>query len=125
MARIAGRDDAGSPTPTEHELGRKRALLAEMDGIGWYLRGSLLSVYNRCGSPGCRCKADPSALHGPYWQWTRKLGGKTVSVRLSDAQAELVRAWIDNARDIDRRLGELEQLSVEVTQRILAAVERR
>ncbi len=125
MARISWRDDAGRPRPTGHEQAHKRALLAEIDGIGWFLRGSLLQVANRCGKPGCRCKADPPQLHGPYWQWTRKINGKTVSVRLTAAQAELVRGWIDNARDIDRRLGELEELSTDVTDRILAAVAPR
>lgn len=125
MARISARDDAGRPRPTARERARKRAVLAEIDRSGWFLRGSLLQVANRCGKPGCRCKADPPQLHGPYWQWTRKLQGKTVSVRLTAAQAELVRDWIDNARNVDRRLRALEELSTEVTERILAAVASR
>lgn len=96
-------------------------MLSEIDRIGWFLRGSLLQVANRCGNPSCRCKADPPQLHGPYWQWTRKVAGKTVSVRLTDAQAELVRGWIANAKNLDQKLSELEQLTVTVTDRILAA----
>jgi hypothetical protein len=122
MARISQRQNAGKPRPSRDERARKRALLAEIDHIGWFLRGSLLRVANRCGNPSCRCKADPPRLHGPYWQWTRKVAGKTVSVRLTDAQAELVRAWIDNGRRFDQKLAELDQLSLAVTNRILAAV---
>lgn len=122
MARIPHRDDAGRARPTAQERARKRALLAEIDGVGWFLRGSLLQVANRCGKPSCRCKADPPQLHGPYWQWTRKLHGKTVSVRLTDEQADLVRGWIDNAKTLDQGFAELEALSAEVTNRLLAAI---
>lgn len=122
MARIQARPDAGRPRPTREENAAKRALLTEIDRIGWFLRGSLLQVTNRCGNPGCRCKADPPRLHGPYWQWTRKVAGKTVSVRLTDAQAQLVRRWIDNAKSLDQELAQLEQLSLTVTDRILAAI---
>lgn len=122
MASISARKGAGKPAPTQKEQARKRALLAEIDRMGWFLRGSLLQVANRCGKPGCACKADPPRMHGPYWQWTRKVSGKTVSVRLTDAQARLVRDWIENGKDVDRKLTELEELAYQVTERILAAV---
>lgn len=125
MARILAREGAGRPRPTAGERARKRELLAAIDGVGWFLRGSLLAVANRCGKSGCRCKADPPRLHGPYWQWTRKVAGTTVSVRLTDAQAELVRGWIANARLFDERISELEELSTQVTERILSAVATR
>ena len=123
MARIPPRK--GPARPTASERARKRRLLADLDRVGWFLRGTLLQVANRCGKPGCRCKADPPELHGPYWQWTRKVEGKTVSVRLTDAQAELVRGWIGNAKTFDQRLTELEELSTRVIARILAAVAAR
>lgn len=122
MARIPHRADAGRPTPTRTEQAQKRAVLADLDRVGWFVRGSLLKVANRCGTPGCRCKADPPQLHGPYWQWSRKISGKTVSIRLTDAQAELVRGWIANAKLVDQHLGELDDLVAQVTERILAAI---
>lgn len=125
MARISARPDAGRPRPTREEDNHKRALVSEVGQTGWFLRGSLLQVANRCGNPTCRCKAHPPQLHGPYWQWTRKVAGKTVTVRLTDAQAELVRAWIDNAKRIDQKVVELEQLNIAVTGRILAAAAPR
>ena len=41
-----------------------------------------------CGKSICRCREDPDARHGPYYQWSGKRKGKTVSAYLSDAQAE-------------------------------------
>ncbi|HUZ51780.1 MAG TPA: DUF6788 family protein, partial [Streptosporangiaceae bacterium] len=57
----------------------------------------------RCGHPDCGCRADPPRLHGPYWQWTRKVAAKTICRWLSPGQCHDYQAWIDN----DRRLREL------------------
>jgi hypothetical protein len=40
---------------------------------------------------------------------------------LSESQAALLRRWLDNGRLYDRQLATLEQLSVQVTDRLLAA----
>jgi hypothetical protein len=96
-------------------------LLADLGKIGFFRRGTLLSRFTRCGKPGCRCQADPPQLHGPYWQWTRKVKGKTVTVTLSESQAALLRGWLENGHLYDQQLAELEQLSVDVTDRLLAA----
>ncbi len=47
--------------------------------------------------------AAPPRLHGPYWQWTRKVAAKTICRWLSPDQQHDYQAWIDN----DRRLREL------------------
>jgi hypothetical protein len=98
-------------------------VLAAPDRFGWFVRGTLLKVANRCGTPGCRYKADRPGLDGPYWQWSRKIGGKTVSVRLTDAQAEFVRGWITNARHVDERITQLDEIARQVTECILAATD--
>jgi hypothetical protein len=79
---------------------RYRQLAAQLADIGMISAGTLTRRYTRCTSPGCKCRADPPEPHGPYWQWTRKVDGKTVTRRLSTADAKLYREWIAN----DRRL---------------------
>ena len=69
-----------------------------------------------CGKPNCRCQATPPQLHGPYYQWTRKVRGKTVTVRLTEQQAERVRDWIENGRQLDRIVVEMETLSLRMTE---------
>ena len=48
--------------------------------------GSLSTQYNVCGSPGCKCKADPPVKHGPYYQvsYTRKGKSSTKFVKKED-----------------------------------------
>src|SRR6266540_5005531 len=89
------------PEPTAKARRALQRLTSELADVGFALPGSLTERHMRCGKPGCRCKADPPQLHGPYLQWTRKVGGKTVTVRLSDAQAKLLRRWLHNAKGID------------------------
>ena len=84
-------------TRDENRFETLKASLADLSPIR---RGTFLRRFVRCGSAGCRCRADPPQLHGPYYEWTRKVKGKTVSVRVTEEQARLIKQWIAN----DRRL---------------------
>jgi len=64
-----------------------------------------------CGKPSCRCHADPGQLHGPYWDWSRSVGGRTVSRRLPESQARLYQEWIANRRAALQILAEMEAVS--------------
>ncbi len=96
-----------------------RQLQLTLSHIGYFRRGTLLKRFMPCGKPGCACQATPPRLHGPYYQWTRKVAGKTVTVRLSAEQAELLGDWIAAGRELDRIIAEMERLSLAVTDRLL------
>jgi len=89
-----------------------RALLREIDDIGLVLRGTIGARRMRCGKPTCRCKADPPLLHGPYYLWTRKVAGKTVTVRLTAEQAARCQQWTRNMRRLDRLVKKLQGLGL-------------
>jgi hypothetical protein len=95
---------------------QKRALEAKIERIKQQLSdlgelrpGSLSEQYNVCGTPGCRCKADPPEKHGPYYQISFTRHGKSRSqfVRKEDLPAakrrlknyerlrDLVDQWIE------------------------------
>jgi hypothetical protein len=65
----------------------------------------------RCGKSYCRCHADPPQLHGPYWQWTRAVKGKTVTRLLTEDQARLYQQWIANRRRLTKILAEMDKVS--------------
>jgi hypothetical protein len=92
----------------------QRRIAAELARIGFVLPGSLLTAEIRCGKPTCRCRATPPVLHGPYWRWTRKVAGKTVTVRLTDEQARDYQPWIDNARHLRDLTRRLERIAVDI-----------
>ena len=70
---------------------RQHELLHELAALDFCLPGSLSTRQMRCGKPGCRCKADPPQLHGPYTYWTRTVGGRTVAQLLSTEQLKRYR----------------------------------
>ena len=88
-----------------------RALAAKLAEVGFISAGSLVVRETSCGKPGCRCQADPPQRHGPYYQWSRVVGGKTLSRRLDPAQAELYRSWIANRKHLEAIVTEMEELS--------------
>lgn len=87
--------------------------------LGYFCRGTVLRRLMACGKPGCRCQASPPKLHGPYYQWTRKVEGKTVTMRVSATEAKLLRQWIANGRRFDALASKMEQVSLRAIDRAL------
>ncbi len=95
----------------ERQIERIKRDLAQ---LGELRPGSLSTQYNVCGSPGCRCKADPPKKHGPYYQisYTRKGKSSTRFVRKEDLpnvrrqlknyqrMKTLVERWVDLASEL-------------------------
>ncbi len=98
---------------------RYQALKLAIADVGLIRRGSLVSRYIPCGKPGCRCQAKPPQLHGPYYQWTRKVKGKTITVRVQPSEATLLKEWIRNGRQFRRLVGEMERVALRLTERLL------
>ena len=90
---------------------RYRRLAAELAEIGFISPGSLVVRETSCGKPGCRCQADPPQRHGPYYQWSRAVAGKTISRRLNEDQAELYRTWIANRKRLEAIISQMENVS--------------
>lgn len=109
---------------TTADESRFRALKAALAEIGPFRRGTVLRSFARCGTPGCRCHADPPRLHGPYYQWTRKVKGKTLTVRATEEQAELLKQWIGNARQLNKILAEMQRVSQRITEPLFEAARK-
>jgi hypothetical protein len=98
---------------------RHRDLAAQIAQIGIIAAGSLTRRFTRCTSVGCRCNADPPTPHGPYWQWTAKVNGKTVTKRLTAQEAALYREWIGNDRRIRALLDQIRKLDAKAAELLL------
>jgi hypothetical protein len=80
------------------------------------LPGTLTVRAYACGKPNCRCHADPPRLHGPYAEWTRKIGGTTVTRRLTHRELAEYQPLFDNAKKLRTLLSELQDLTLEIVQ---------
>lgn len=98
---------------------RYETLRRSLADVGLFRRGSVVRRLVPCGKSNCACQSDPPRLHGPYYQWTRKVRGKTVTVRLTEGEATLLSEWISNARQLDRALAAMERLALRITERLL------
>ena len=79
------------------------------------LPGTLTVRAYACGKPNCRCHADPPRLHGPYAEWTRKIGGKTITRRLTPAELAEYQPLSGNAKKLRALLAGLQDLTMEIT----------
>ena len=98
---------------------RYRELAGELSEIGLIASGSVTRRSTRCSTPGCRCHAEPPRLHGPYFQWTAKVGGKTVTRRLSEQEARIYEEWIANDRQLRNVLAEMREIAAKAEAIIL------
>ena len=100
---------------------RYEALKRAVAEVGLVRRGSLVKRFMPCGKSGCRCQADPPQLHGPYRQWTRKVHGKTATLRVCPEEARLLAQWIENGRRLNRIVADMERVAHRLTERLLRA----
>ncbi len=96
---------------------RHRALAKKLAEIGPVLKGSVVPRYTPCGNPKCRCNADPPQLHGPYWQWSTAVNGKTVNRRIDPDDVPLLLEWIDNRKRVEAILAQMHELALTATDR--------
>jgi hypothetical protein len=100
------------PSPAQ-QAARDR-IAAELAAAGFALPGTLTVRSYACGKPSCRCHADPPRLHGPYAEWTRKIGGKTVTRRLTPAELAEYQPLFDTAKKLRALLAELQDLTLQI-----------
>jgi hypothetical protein len=112
------------PFMTTRDEQRFSTLKASLADLGPFRRGTVLLRLVRCGRADCRCQAHPPELHGPYYDWTRKVSGKTVTVRLTKQQARLLKQWIANARRLDRIVADMERVSQRMTEQLFQAAQK-
>jgi hypothetical protein len=86
-------------------------LRQELQKLEYFCKGTVLARRMKCGQPGCRCHADPSKRHGPYWEWTYKAKTKTVNVRLSPSAGPLYKTASQQYRRLKSLLDRLEKVS--------------
>jgi hypothetical protein len=75
VADLSGRDLAW----LERRRGELFGLISQ---AGDFRRGALNVVWRKCGKPNCQCAQPGHRGHGPQYNLTRRIGGKTVNVHL-------------------------------------------
>lgn len=112
---------AQKPLPPKLKA-RLDRLKRQMLGIEIALQGSLTERFMPCGRKGCHCQADPAQLHGPYYQWTTKIDGKTKTIRVKKEDLEDFEGFIAEGRRLEECIREWRALSLEAVEQGLGSV---
>jgi len=100
------------PDPVRQRYERQfEALKAQLTDLGFFCKGTVLARRMRCGKAACACQSDPAQRHGPYFEWTHKLGGKTVSLHLQPEEAHVYQEGTAQWRRLRKLLARMESLS--------------
>ena len=100
------RRDAWKRRLSEYESAY-RERMRKLAELGFMHEGTVVRQRLTCGKSSCVCHTDPERRHGPYFYWTAKVKGRTVSRLLSKEEAELYEEWIQNRRrfrEIQRKM---------------------
>jgi hypothetical protein len=89
--------------------------------LDYVCSGTLLKRTKVCGKALCPCAHDPSARHGPYYEWGYMKARKQVHRMVSKEEAKILRHAIANYRAARRLLRAWEHQTV----RVITAQRRR
>lgn len=104
----------GSASAQQAQEREYRRLCRQLAGLGYIMKGSLQTRRTSCGYPRCRCRKGGRFGHGPYYWWTSKIGGKTVTVVLTLEEGKLFSAWVTNRKRLDRTVEKMHRVSAQV-----------
>ena len=92
-------------TREERRIQQLRDKLAK---LGPVLPGSVSEQWNVCGTPGCRCKdARNPAKHGPYYQLSFTVGGRSSTLFVKKEDLPEVRLRLRRYRQFKTLCSEL------------------
>jgi len=108
--------------PSERDISGLERRRAELFGliaqVGDFRRGALNAVWRKCGKPNCACAQPGHRGHGPQYNLTRRVSGKTVNTHLKPGP-ELDKAEREVAEH--QRFRDLVEEVTEVSEALCAA----
>lgn len=111
MKRTRRKSPIGTDLVFERYERQFQALRAELATLGFFCKGTVLARRMRCGKATCACQSDPDQKHGPYFEWSQKVNGKTVSLHLQPKEAVVYQEGTAQWRRLRTLLGRMENLS--------------
>ena len=108
--------------PLDAARRRYARLMARLAKLGLVLQGTI--------TPRTIVRGDPQepggqTSYGPYYQWTYKRQGKTVTVNLSATQAKLYQRAIDEHRKLETLLEDIRITSLQILEATTHGVRKR
>ena len=80
--------------------------------------GTLSKTFKQCGKANCRCSKAKEYWHGPYYIWTRKENGKTITKCLSAEQAKHCKSALKNMKILNQYIQNWKKESVKYIEKL-------
>lgn len=116
------KDPQNPQKPSQRLQQRREKLLQKIAALGPVLQGTITErtiVREDPRAPG------KTKEYGPYYQWTWKREGKTVTVNLSASQAKIYRKAIEENKQLEQLLEQLRQTSLQLLEATTQGVIKR
>lgn len=107
---------------TRQLLARYEKLIAQLGKTGLVLQGTITErniVREDLGVPS------KEKAYGPYYQWTFKKSGKTVTINLTAVQAKTYQKAINNNRKMENIIKEMREISILLCESTTTPVKKR
>jgi hypothetical protein len=108
----------GKNTKIIRLMARYEALATQLSKTGLILQGTITERSIESGE-------DKEKVYGPYYQWTRKIKQKTVTVNLSRSQTKVYQKAIDNNKKLEKIIKEMLALSMKILEATTEGVKKR
>ena len=90
-------------------------LYEQLSRVGDFRRGSLNEVRRKCGRPNCACAQPGHPGHGPQYNLSRSVGGRTVTWHLKPGrELEKVRAEVAEYERFRALVGQVTEVNEEI-----------
>jgi len=81
-----------------------KAAKDQIASLDYIVTGTIMKKYGPCGKEGCHCAQAKKNWHGPYYIWTRKENGKTITKSLTAVQERFCRKAISNMQKLKTQI---------------------
>lgn len=117
-----GAKDVDKGKETENIKRRYRKLASRLATTGPIIQGTITEriITRRTGK-----QRGKERNYGPYYQWTFKSAGTTVTVNLTGPQAKLFQKAIENNQKLEVTLSEMRRISRHLCERSAKGVKKR
>jgi len=91
----------------------------QISKLDYILTGTILKKFSMCGKENCICKKDKKNWHGPYYIWTRKESGKTITKSLTSTQVKFCLEAISNRKKLNKIIDQWMGRSLETLNKLV------
>ena len=111
-----------NPSSARQVMRRYERLKSQLGKLEWVLQGTITKrsdTRKPAKAPGKK------RTWGPYYQWTFKRHGKTVTVNLTASQTKVYQKAIENHRKLQKTLRQMRALSLQFLEATTESVKKR